>query len=138
MADIQNVRLRQLHGQLGAIVYELTRVQFSQSYATARWHPNINAYRCQKCLTICVDLAGIDKDEIDVRVEPQRLLLRGQRQAPEPAGANLQARQVLAMEIDYGPFEREVLLPDEVEPGRVTAEQRNGLLWIYLPLRSHA
>jgi HSP20 family molecular chaperone IbpA len=42
------------------------------------------------------------------------------------------------MEIDYGPFEREVLLPSDVAPERVTAEQRNGLLWVYLPFQSHA
>jgi HSP20 family protein len=138
MADIQSIRLRQLHGQLGDLVYELTRVQFSQSYGTVRWHPHINAYRCPKCMTICVDLAGIDKDQINVQVEPRRLLLRGERQAPEPDGTNRRALQVLAMEIDYGPFEREVILPDEVDPERVTAEQRNGFLWVYLPLRPHA
>jgi HSP20 family protein len=127
-----------LHGQLGDIVYELTRVKFSPSYASGRWHPNINAYRCSKCITICVDLAGIDKDQINLQVESQRLLLSGQRQAPEPEGANLQALQVMAMEIDYGPFEREVLLAEEVDPEGVTAEQRNGFLWVYLPLRPHA
>jgi HSP20 family molecular chaperone IbpA len=43
--------------------------------------------------------------------------------------------QLLAMEIDYGPFEREVQLAAEVEIEQVHAEQRNGLLWIYLPLK---
>jgi quinol-cytochrome oxidoreductase complex cytochrome b subunit len=37
---------------------------------------------------------------------------------------------------DYGPFEREVVLPLEVDPERVEAEQRSGLLWISLPLPS--
>jgi len=44
----------------------------------------------------------------------------------------------LAMEIDHGPFQREIILPVEVDPNRVIAEQRNGLLWIYLPLRPNA
>ena len=39
------------------------------------------------------------------------------------------------MEIDYGPFEREVVLPAEVEIDQARAEQRNGLLWISLPLK---
>ena len=39
------------------------------------------------------------------------------------------------MEIDYGPFIREVLLPTEVEIDEAHAEQRNGLLWISLPLK---
>jgi HSP20 family molecular chaperone IbpA len=43
--------------------------------------------------------------------------------------------RLLAMEIDYGPFEREVLLPDQVEINEAHAEQRNGLLWISLPIK---
>jgi HSP20 family molecular chaperone IbpA len=43
--------------------------------------------------------------------------------------------RLLAMEIDYGPFEREVALPAEVEVDQASAEQRNGLLWISLPLK---
>jgi HSP20 family molecular chaperone IbpA len=39
------------------------------------------------------------------------------------------------MEIDYGPFEREVILPADVEVNKAHAEQRNGLLWISLPLK---
>ena len=42
---------------------------------------------------------------------------------------------MIAMEIDYGPFEREVRLPDEVDVKKVHAEQKNGLLWIHLPLK---
>jgi HSP20 family molecular chaperone IbpA len=39
------------------------------------------------------------------------------------------------MEIDYGRFERVLELPAEVDPNRVSAEQRDGLLWVDLPLR---
>ena len=43
--------------------------------------------------------------------------------------------QMIAMEIDYGPFEREIALPDQVEAKKVHAEQKNGFLWIHLPLK---
>jgi HSP20 family molecular chaperone IbpA len=42
---------------------------------------------------------------------------------------------MLALEIDYGPFERRVELPAEVDVEQARAEQENGLLWIYLPLK---
>jgi len=54
---------------------------------------------------------------------------------PEPSHAEGRAVQLLAMEIDYGPFEREVSLPVEVEIDKAEAEQRNGLLWISLPVK---
>ena len=60
------------------------------------------------------------------------------RQPPEPACDQPQTVQVLAMEIDYGPFERMLELPAEVDPERVNAEHREGLLWVYLPLRQQS
>jgi len=58
------------------------------------------------------------------------------RDVPEPTHEEGRAVQLLAMEIDYGPFEREVRLPAFVDIEKVHAEQRNGLLWISLPLKS--
>jgi HSP20 family molecular chaperone IbpA len=42
---------------------------------------------------------------------------------------------LLALEIDYGPFEREVHLPTEIDVEQASAEQQNGLLWIHLPFK---
>jgi HSP20 family molecular chaperone IbpA len=69
---------------------------------------------------------------IDLQVEPRRVTVRGSRDAPEPID---QAVQMLALEIDYGPFERRVELPAEVDVEQARAEQENGLLWICLPLK---
>jgi HSP20 family molecular chaperone IbpA len=68
-------------------------------------------------------------------VEPRRLVIRGTRELPEPTDDEGCALQLLAMEIDYGPFIREVPLPAEVEIEQAHAEQRNGLLWISLSLK---
>lgn len=86
-------------------------------------------------MAVCVELAGVDKSAIHLQVEPKRLLIRGRRETPAPGDHAGAAMQVLDMEIDCGPFEREVLFPVEVETGRVTAEQKNGLLWVHLPVR---
>jgi HSP20 family molecular chaperone IbpA len=64
------------------------------------------------------------------------VLIRGERELPEPSHAEGRAVRLLAMEIDYGPFEREIHLPDEVEIAEAHAEQRNGLLWISLPIKA--
>jgi HSP20 family protein len=133
MDPIKNIKLRWLHGALRDVTYELSRSQFPR-FAHA-WEPAINAYRCETCIRICVDLAGVDRSVIDLTVEPRRVVIRGRRDLPEPSYAEGHAVQLLAMEIDYGPFIREVPLPAEVEIDRAHAEQRNGLLWISLPLK---
>ncbi len=128
----RSIKLRWLHGALHDVTSEWS---FSR-FASRTWQPAINAYRCEKCIRVCVDLAGVDRSQIDLTVEPQRIVVRGERDVPEPTHAEGRAVQLLAMEIDYGPFEREVHLPEVVDIERVHAEQRNGLLWISLPLKS--
>jgi HSP20 family molecular chaperone IbpA len=118
MDPIKNIKLRWLHGALHDITYELSRSQFCK-FAAHTWEPAINAYR----------------SVIDLTVEPRRVLIRGTRELPEPSGDEGCAQQLLAMEIDYGPFEREVPLPADVEINKAHGEQRNGLLWISLPLK---
>ena len=138
MGNIHSIHLRALQGRLGDIVYQLTKVELTLLHRGESWSPAINAYRCRDGFVICVELAGVGRSSIDLRVEPRRVLIRGHRQQPEPAGAEGPLLQVLALEIDHGPFERELLLPVEVAPEHVQAEQRNGVLWIFLPLPSPA
>ena len=133
----RTIRLERLQGQLGDVAYELTNIQFSHFHATGRWRPAINAYRCEKCLRICVDLAGVDREEILLEIELGRLTISGRRALPEPDESRHPATQVLAMEIDHGEFERSINLPRNVDRKRVHAEQRNGMLWIHLPLQHH-
>ena len=125
--------MRWLHGALQDVTYELSRSQFSR-FAPQAWEPAINAYRCEKCIRICVDLAGVDRSLIDLTVEPRRVVIRGARELPEPTHDEGHTVQLLAMEIDYGPFEREITFPVDVEIDKAHAEQRNGLLWISLPV----
>ncbi len=129
MDSSRHIKLRWLHGTLGEVT--LTRVHMWQA-TPPKWQPPINAFRCQSAVRICVDLAGVEKSHIDLTVEPRRVVVRGTREAPEPTD---HAVQMLALEIDYGPFEREVHLPAVVEVAGAHAEQENGLLWIYLPLK---
>lgn len=121
--------------ELGEMAVQLTQVQFLHFSVPRRWQPAVNAFRCGNHFIICVELAGVEQAGIEVRAEASRLSIRGTRAAPEPSCDDAPALHVLALEIDHGPFERVLSLPSEVEPAQVTAEHRNGLLWIKLPLR---
>ena len=134
MNTIREIKLRWLHETLGDVTHQLARFQFTQ-LRWYRWHPAINVFQCDKGLRICVDLAGVDRSQVDLTVEPQRVAIRGTREAPEPTDAEGRAVQMIAFEIDYGPFERVVELPLPVDVAQVQAEQRNGFLWIELPFK---
>src|SRR5436853_7777323 len=98
MDSIGSIKLRWLHGALQDVTYELARSQFQ--FAPHTWEPEINAYRCESCIRICVDLAGVDRSQIDLIVEARRILVRGERELPEPTDAVGRAVRVLAMDVD--------------------------------------
>lgn len=102
------------------------------------WTPDVNLYESEDAYLVCVDLAGVDKDKIDLEVVDMRLRLRGARTVPaysDDGGPALHGRRlkVHLMEIDHGPFTRSVDLPVDVEQGGIVATYRNGMLWIELP-----
>jgi HSP20 family protein len=140
------MRLRLLEGQIGQVAYQITKVHFSNfREADPRWRPSINVFQCASCFRICAELAGVDPEQIEIAVASGRLWIRGNREAPEPLqhqefalATNRKPVRVVAMEIDYGQFEREIEVPPAFDPERITTEWDNGLLWIYLPRKAHA
>jgi HSP20 family protein len=135
MSDFVKIQLEQLEPQLRAVVAEITRVQVVRFSAAPCWTPVLNVYRYPDRLVVCVDLAGVGEQALSVKAEPRRLRLAGYRPPPEPRLKQQGSVQVFTMEIDYGRFERELSLPDEIDPGRASAEKCDGWLWIHLPLR---
>lgn len=113
---------------------EVRRVHVLRPGGEPSWAPAVNVYRCGNRFIVCMDLAGVGAREISVQAQPRRLRISGRRPPPEPKAAD-QPLQVLAMEIDHGQFEREIILPAEIDPDQTTAEQRDGWLWIHLPLK---
>jgi HSP20 family protein len=105
------------------------------------WTPNVNLYESDTAYLVCVDLSGVDKEKISVLVADQKLTLRGTRVVPTPplddgmeqAESHAPRLRVHVMEIDHGPFCREVELPADVVHERISASHLNGLLWIELP-----
>ena len=143
---IPTIRLRHLEGQIGEVAYQITKVHFSNFRdSDFRWRPAINVFQCASCFRICVELAGVEPEQIEIDVASGRLWIRGRREAPEPLQQQEYAQsiarkpvRVIAMEIDHGQFEREVEIPSGFDQRRITTEWDNGLLWIYLPRKANA
>jgi HSP20 family protein len=80
-------------------------------------------------ITVVVELAGVDPGEVEVAVADNVLVLRGNRRRGARGG-----RVYRHMEIDYGPFERRVALPETVDSEAAQADYEQGMLSIRLPL----
>jgi HSP20 family protein len=105
-------------------------------FSNENWTPNVNLYETETAYLACVDLAGVEKQKIDIEVIQGRLRLSGNRAVPmwtdHSDSPNVRVRMHL-MEIDHGSFAREVELPDDVQHEQITARYRDGMLWIEIP-----
>jgi len=124
-----------MSSQLEALVRHAMSRNFGRGAPTDTWSPAVNVYQLPGRLMVCVDLAGVKREQLEVRVERGRLFIHGVREAPEPTEHDRGPMRILGMEIDYGPFSRDIAIPDAVELDKVQSNYAHGLLWITLPLK---
>jgi len=125
----------QLAQQMGKIMDEMLERNFVRFRWTQQWRPSVNLYEADDRYVVCVDLAGMDHRRIEIHVENQKLTISGTRPGPRPGQAQGEIR-VRMMEIDEGPFSRELALAGDVDPTRIAARYCKGYLWIDLPRSS--
>ena len=117
---------------MGQMMDELAARQFFNFSAHDSWEPVVNVYVTAAAYFVCVDLAGMDGEAIDVREDGGQLVIRGRRATPTPPDAE-GPLSVDRMEIDSGPFRRTVELPADVDRSAIRARYRAGMLWVTLP-----
>ncbi|MES4787118.1 MAG: hypothetical protein C4294_16345 [Nitrospiraceae bacterium] len=77
---------------------------------------------------------GMDRKDIEILMENGVLTLKGERK-DDDSESN---RTYFAHEIGRGIFSRSFRLPNNVDPGKVSASYKNGVLTISLPKREEA
>jgi HSP20 family protein len=94
------------------------------------YRPEVDVYRTEgpPSLTVVVELPGVDPSQVKVVASPQALLIAGERERPKDIG------QYQQLEIEYGPFQRQVTLAQDVDPEQATATYERGFLTIKLPI----
>lgn len=98
--------------------------------ARAHWVPNTDVYATDNGLVIKVELAGMRSDNLEITIEGNRLRVSGNR----PDGCRAPKCSFLVMEINYGPFETMLDLPQGYDLGRAKAAYLNGFLRIDVPV----
>ena len=123
-----------LSRKMSFMMEELHNRSFHAFSARRGWRPAVNLYESKEEFLICVDLAGMKPAQIDVHTESRTMLIRGDRPMPhqERVSGTVSVHQ---MEIDWGPFEREIEIPETVDIERINASYKDGLLWVTMPKR---
>ena len=96
------------------------------------WKPAINLCEYADHYCLVADIAGMRAGEIDLRIENGTIYITGERPMPSDPDDKGEMRLHL-MEIDQGPFLREVKLPEDVDVDAIEATYRCGYLWVRIP-----
>ena len=92
------------------------------------WKPPMDMNETSDQILITAELAGIDKDDLEVEISSKAVRIRATRCA-SPCSPDTTYRLA---EIQYGRFERILFLPAPVDPEVVSASYTNGMLEIRL------
>lgn len=121
--------------QIGDVIEEITHKRYYFFSRSVGWRPAINIYEEEHRYFLCVELAGLAREQIDVEVLGHKLLIRGERPVPLPPQSE-GPRCILRMEINSGPFQREIELPGEADMNAIEARFDNGFLCITIGKRT--
>jgi HSP20 family protein len=97
--------------------------------ASGTWSPAVDLYETPNEFVLKVELPEVEQKDIELRITSNRLTLKGERLMQE------QVRQdhFHRMERAFGHFSRAFSLPGSVDPDRVQAELKDGILRVIMP-----
>jgi HSP20 family protein len=110
------------------------RLMEDEGSLMAEWAPAVDVQETDGEYLIKADLPDVKKEDVHVELQDGMLCLRGERrQEKEEKG-----KKFHRVERAYGQFERRLALPSEVDPQKVAAEFKNGVLNVHLPKSASA
>ncbi len=93
------------------------------------WVPVADMYETDTDIIIQVELAGIDKEVLEIVFQEGYLLIQGER----PLNTAMKSAKIHQIERMYGRFQRRFWIPVPTDSQRITASYAHGILHIVLP-----
>jgi HSP20 family protein len=94
------------------------------------FRPNVDSYRTDEPAEITVvEAPGVDPQSLTIAVSERTLVIAGERARDRSDG-----RVYQQMEIEYGPFQRQIRLGEDVDPAHAHAHYEHGIVTITLPV----
>jgi len=108
---------------------------FGFSSGSPTWVPPVDIFQTgEHELVLKAELPDMTREDIDVTVENFVLTIKGEKKLSD----EVKEEQFHHVERRYGAFSRSFSLPRTVDSSKVSADYRNGVLTIRLPLREEA
>ena len=92
-------------------------------------YPTVDIYDSDENIVITAELPGIDKKDIVIDVKDGVLTLKGERSSDN----EIKEEKYYCRERTFGKFERVFRLPSDVDPEKISADYKDGILKIDIP-----
>jgi HSP20 family protein len=123
--------LEELHDRVNRLFQESmgrTTGRREPSMAARGWSPLVDIYEDTEGLAFRVDLAGVGRDDIEIEVAGDTLVISGERKPLEQEG-----RDYWRVERPYGPFRRTFNIGMPIRQSEIRASLKEGVLEIRIP-----
>ncbi|HYA07456.1 MAG TPA: Hsp20/alpha crystallin family protein [Xanthobacteraceae bacterium] len=96
--------------------------------------PAVDVVESDKAFEITADLPGMDEKNIEVKVADGVLTIKGERQEEKEE----KKKDYYLQERSFGSYQRSFELPDSVDPDKIEASFKKGVLSVTLPKKLEA
>jgi HSP20 family protein len=99
------------------------------------WVPPVDIYQNgEHEIVLKAEVPDMTREDIDITLDGGTLTIKGEKKLSSEA----KEEQYHRIERHYGSFSRSFSLPQTVDPAKVAADYKNGVLTVRLPLREEA
>ncbi len=105
-----------------------------EGVAAGLWAPAVDIYETDDAVVVNAELPGLEKNQVSVEVRDGVLTLRGERKAE----TKVKGEYIHRIERSYGSFARSFELPRNVDPEKIKASLKDGILEIRIPKTEEA
>ena len=91
-------------------------------------YPPINVFQQGDDLVAIVELPGVNKGDLNIQAKENTIRIAGQKTIDYPENVSLHRRERLS-----GVFDRTLAVPMQIDPDRIQAEYKDGLLALFIP-----
>ena len=103
--------------------------EFSGGRMAKKFTPKVDIAETDQSFEIQLQLPGIPKDQIDIAIEKNQIVISGERNIEK----NEEGKKFNSIESHFGTFSRAFTLPEAINRDKIEAHHTHGILTIQIP-----
>ena len=131
--------LRQMETEMQRLADETLRGFLSDVPAPNRfWQPRVDMHETPDSVIVKVEIAGVDPGDLNLSLSSDDRVLTISGERNEADRERVDRIRCYQLEIYFGPFEREIVLPGDarIDREKIAATYKDGFLLVTLPKRA--